>query len=316
MSPVTPREALAALVENEGQDAYWLLDKGIGTETDSGKRWLAARAALAAPEVPAVPASATGRAFHIGAQNDALFIIYGERPALNNDYPRHDADRTCVAKIYDEALARALVDAANRSSAPEAVATPSDAPACPQSIIDAITAYGDARADSNLDAGAAALGTAIRLIRAALAAAPTPSALQVLASSDPEAHRQAIVDSEAEMWMAYMSDGIKRAFTHEEDARRWLGSGIHRDGAGIVPLVVAPTQPAAQVPQWQPIESAPQDGSEILVFKPSVGIIVARWLDADHPDVEYIGLHEAWNHQPIERATHWTPLPAAPEAKP
>lgn len=53
------------------------------------------------------------RQFHIGAQNDATYIISGEAPALNNDYPRHDADRTCVAKVYDEAEAKRLVDAAN-----------------------------------------------------------------------------------------------------------------------------------------------------------------------------------------------------------
>jgi hypothetical protein len=54
------------------------------------------------------------RLFHIGAQSDALFIISGEAPALNNDYPRHDADRTCVAQVYNETEARRLVDAANR----------------------------------------------------------------------------------------------------------------------------------------------------------------------------------------------------------
>jgi hypothetical protein len=62
------------------------------------------------------------RQFHIGAQNDALFIISGEKPAPGNDYPRHDADRTCVAKVYDEAEARRLVDAANRAPSPQAQA--------------------------------------------------------------------------------------------------------------------------------------------------------------------------------------------------
>jgi hypothetical protein len=46
---------------------------------------------------------------HIGAQNDALFIIVGEAPASNNDYPRHDADRTAIAKVYDEDACRRLV---------------------------------------------------------------------------------------------------------------------------------------------------------------------------------------------------------------
>jgi hypothetical protein len=58
------------------------------------------------------------RHFHIGAQNDTLYIISGEKPAAaGNDYPRHDADRTCVAQVFDEAEARRLVDLATAAIA-------------------------------------------------------------------------------------------------------------------------------------------------------------------------------------------------------
>ena len=43
-------EALRALVRNEGLDAYSYLDKGIGTATAAGQRWLNARAAIKAVE--------------------------------------------------------------------------------------------------------------------------------------------------------------------------------------------------------------------------------------------------------------------------
>ena len=43
-------EALRALVHNEGLDAYSYLDKGIGTATAAGQRWLNARAAIKAVE--------------------------------------------------------------------------------------------------------------------------------------------------------------------------------------------------------------------------------------------------------------------------
>ena len=43
-------EALRALVRNEGLDAYSHLDKGIGTATAAGQRWLNARAAIAKVE--------------------------------------------------------------------------------------------------------------------------------------------------------------------------------------------------------------------------------------------------------------------------
>ena len=43
-------EALKGLVRNEGLDAYSHLDKGIGTATAAGQRWLNARAAIKAVE--------------------------------------------------------------------------------------------------------------------------------------------------------------------------------------------------------------------------------------------------------------------------
>lgn len=52
--------------------------------------------------------------FYIGAQNDHLYITYGEPPTANNDYPRHDADREPVAKVLNEGLACKLIKAANK----------------------------------------------------------------------------------------------------------------------------------------------------------------------------------------------------------
>ena len=42
-------EVLRALV-HEGRENYVALDRGIGTETDAGKRWLNARAAIKSAE--------------------------------------------------------------------------------------------------------------------------------------------------------------------------------------------------------------------------------------------------------------------------
>lgn len=49
----------------------------------------------------------------VGAQNDALYIIAGRAPSKDNDYPVHDAARTVIAKVYEEAYAQFLVDAYN-----------------------------------------------------------------------------------------------------------------------------------------------------------------------------------------------------------
>jgi len=72
-----------------------------------------------------VPEVATGKGFFVGAQNDQWFIVFGDNPAQSNDYPNHEADRTPVAKVYDEALARTLCEYANAAmltAAPQAPA--------------------------------------------------------------------------------------------------------------------------------------------------------------------------------------------------
>jgi hypothetical protein len=45
---------------------------------------------------------------YIGAQNDALYLIVGRAPSPDNDCPMHDADRTPLAHVYDEAEGRRL----------------------------------------------------------------------------------------------------------------------------------------------------------------------------------------------------------------
>lgn len=63
--------------------------------------------------------------------------------------------------------------------------------------------------------------------------------------------------------------------------------------------------------EWQPIETAPEGKrGEILAFKPRIGQLIVKWLDAGDGDFE--GWHESWDHQPIEGLTHWMPLPAEP----
>jgi len=39
----------------------------------------------------------------VGCQNDALFIVSGRPPALNNDHPWHEAPRVAVARVYGQA---------------------------------------------------------------------------------------------------------------------------------------------------------------------------------------------------------------------
>ena len=41
--------------------------------------------------------------WHVGAQNDLLFVTAGREPALNNDHPWHDAPRVAVARMFEAA---------------------------------------------------------------------------------------------------------------------------------------------------------------------------------------------------------------------
>ena len=62
------------------------------------------------------------------------------------------------------------------------------------------------------------------------------------------------------------------------------------------------------VPAWLPIESAPKDGSEILVGSLDGSITVAHKGAHDKEFCSDGGYIASW-------ATHWMPLPAAPVAK-
>ena len=42
--------------------------------------------------------------FYVGAQNDALYIIAGRAPSMNNDYPWHEAPRVAVARVFEPSV--------------------------------------------------------------------------------------------------------------------------------------------------------------------------------------------------------------------
>ncbi len=66
--------------------------------------------------------------------------------------------------------------------------------------------------------------------------------------------------------------------------------------------------------EWQPIETAPQDGVEILVFDPDnrveARIQIALWNDIwKEPDWQ-----SCMDNEVVRRATHWMSLPGPPDA--
>lgn len=85
---------------------------------------------------------------------------------------------------------------------------------------------------------------------------------------------------------------------------------FHEDpGNSETPVEKIPLYANPPAPQWQPIESAPEEGT-FLVFMPTesrenLKIQVARW----NPNVKIIGGVFNFDCEPV---THWMPLPAAP----
>ena len=52
------------------------------------------------PDLAALSEAATPGTWHTGCQNDALYVIAGRAPAMNNDYPWHDAPRVAMFRAY------------------------------------------------------------------------------------------------------------------------------------------------------------------------------------------------------------------------
>jgi hypothetical protein len=61
---------------------------------------------------------------------------------------------------------------------------------------------------------------------------------------------------------------------------------------------------------WQPIETAPVDGTRVLLFTPGRGVDVGYWYQPDRL------WDRDWSSKKMARAeppSHWMPLPAEPE---
>ena len=75
-----------------------------------------------------------------------------------------------------------------------------------------------------------------------------------------------------------------------------------------------------RAPQWQAIETAPRDGTRILLFN-GCGVYEGKWLKENNDEnwdkeIEtwFITISgDPWYNQTLEDATHWMPLPQPPE---
>lgn len=95
-------------------------------------------------------------------------------------------------------------------------------------------------------------------------------------------------------WVAY-------AHQHRAPIRR-----RERCNLGHQHIVVGSTSPGA-VPQWQPIETAPKDGTPVLAWDEGA-VCIVTWVSGDSIDPD--GWYDVRRLDPAP--THWQPLPAPP----
>ena len=109
---------------------------------------------------------------------------------------------------------------------------------------------------------------------------------------------------------------LDEAITNANDTAAYLerlkeGVGGILDAEHVVPFAqtLRALVAAAEAERWRPIETAPKDGTEILIVD-RVGMCVAKW-------AEYCGwisyTDDGW-YEACVWPTHWRPLPPAPEA--
>lgn len=105
---------------------------------------------------------------------------------------------------------------------------------------------------------------------------------------------------------------------------------VHGNGAFVLYADhVAALTAEQQAHQWQPIETAPKDGTEIIGWRKDCGPILVRWTSCDafctEAELEELNEEEAFTQdwfyadfvaggrlEGSEVPTHWMPLPGDP----
>jgi hypothetical protein len=125
--------------------------------------------------------------------------------------------------------------------------------------------------------------------------APTPEAARQVSDAMVEAAAAALMTYQAERQRAVEQSELARPFTWTDAARAALTAALSQDG-------------------WQPIETAPRDGTPILGYRAGIPvktrIAVIAWL----PEEWRLG--DSWSGSALgltmQFPTHWRPLPAPP----
>ena len=121
-----------------------------------------------------------------------------------------------------------------------------------------------------------------------------------------------LLDEYADTFMGYGNSDARAALISAIDVA--LAQPSHAHAIDRSPERVEKQAGDVQVPGWLPIESAPKDGTGVLVYCPkSLTVPVTGGYWEDHPECK------CWiaggYMQKVFPPTHWIPLPAAPSTK-
>ena len=83
----------------------------------------------------------------------------------------------------------------------------------------------------------------------------------------------------------------------------------HRDARHAAAELVLAAEPAERADQWQPIASAPKDGTKVLLYWPHWSGVAVIGYNADRRWISMVKLSDEQDPGP----THWRPLPLPPQ---
>ena len=121
--------------------------------------------------------------------------------------------------------------------------------------------------------------------------------------------------------MAQITEALIAEFESRLDSNLHINSTVGEERQLIEAWKAWNRRAETQVPEWQPIETAPKDGTRVILGN-KYGVWMGEFCDtyqAGHepqsPWQSVLLNHDRISKQRSYFPTHWMPLPAAPEVK-
>ena len=148
-------------------------------------------------------------------------------------------------------------------------------------------------------------------------------ALRILSALEPSAARELALEEAAKIAFDISENGEYHGEASVDSA-----SSIYQQGAFEVYEAIRTLSSPDHIADagkvegdgWKPIESAPKDGTVILVYREDAGVFTAHYVEEDAhlssimnpPEGDFYWFSTAGDDLTNDMPTHWRPLPSAP----